>query len=116
MLKTFRLLLILSVPVVLLFFSDCQKDKLSNGPLTFSTDTLTFDTVFVTQGSTTQSFTVHNTSKYPVKISSIQLVQSVGNQFRINVDGEPGNATNVQIPGRDSIYIFAEVTVNQTTA
>ncbi len=101
---------------MLLFFSDCQKNKSASGPLTFSTDTLTFDTVFVTQGSTTQSFTVHNPNKYPVTINTIQLVQTAGTQFRINVDGVPGNATNVQIPGRDSIYVFAEVTVNQTTA
>lgn len=115
MLKTFRLFLILVTPAVLLFFSDCKKNGAGNGLLTFSTDTLTFDTVFVTQGSTTQSFTVHNTGRNPVTINTIQLVQS-GTQFRINVDGVPGNQTNVQIPGRDSIYVFAEVTVNPTNS
>jgi len=37
----------------------------------------------------------------------------VGNQFRMNVDGIPGTVfTNVEVPARDSIYVFVEVTVD----
>ena len=81
--------------------------------LSFSTDTLTFDTVFTTLGSTTQYFKVFNHSKQPLTINSIQLQQLQGTQYRMNVDGTPGTSfTNIQIPGRDSIYVFVEVTVN----
>ena len=81
--------------------------------MSFSTDTLTFDTVFTTLGSTTQYFKVFNHSRQPLTINHIQLQQLQGTQYRINVDGIPGTSfTNVQIPARDSIYVFVEVTVN----
>jgi hypothetical protein len=101
------------MPVMMMMSGGCMKDKLSNGPLYFSQDTLTFDTVFTTLGSTTQSFKVYNHNKYPVKINNIQLAHLEGQQFRINVDGVGGSQfSNVQIPGHDSIYVFVEVTVN----
>lgn len=97
----------------MLFFSNCGKEVGSINNLSFSTDTLTFDTVFTTLGSTTQYFKVFNRGKQAITINSIQLQQLEGTQYRINVDGVPGTGfTNVQIPGRDSIYVFVEVTVN----
>ncbi|MDB5283891.1 MAG: hypothetical protein JWO06_2966 [Bacteroidota bacterium] len=105
--------MVLSVPVVLLFFSNCKKDQFGSGPLAFSADTLTFDTVFTTLGSTTQYFKVFNNSKKELKIENIQLAHLVGTQFRMNVDGIAGDHfTNVVIPPKDSIYVFVEVTVN----
>ncbi len=117
MAKKFRFLLVLSIPVALLFFSNCKKDQFSTAPLAFSNDTLTFDTVFTTLGSTTQYFKIYNRSKNPVKIDVIQLMHLPGTQFRINVDGIPDTSStgilkNVQIPAKDSIYVFVEVTVN----
>jgi hypothetical protein len=111
--KYLKLFLVLGVPFVLLFFSNCKKDQFGNGPLAFSTDTLTFDTVFTTLGSTTQSFKVFNNSKKTIRIDNIQLAHLVGTQFRINVDGVPGDHfTGVEVPPKDSIYVFVEVTVN----
>ena len=107
----------MSFPVVLLFFSNCKKDIANVNNLSFSTDTLTFDTVFTTLGSTTQYFKVFNHSRQPLTINSIKLQQTQGTQYRINVDGIAGSGfTNVQIPGRDSIYVFVEVTVNPNSA
>ncbi len=115
--KVFRFILLMSVAVVLLFFSNCKKDPTASADITFSTDTLTFDTVFATLGSTTQYFKVFNHSKQPVTISNIQLQQLQGTQYRINVDGTPGTSfTNVEIPGHDSIYVFVEVTVNPNSS
>lgn len=107
----------LSVPVVLLFFSNCKKDNVGFNNLSFSTDTLTFDTVFATLGSTTHSFKVYNSGKKPLKIDNIQLSHLVGTQFRINVDGVGGDHfSSVTIPAKDSIYVFVEVTVNPNSA
>lgn len=81
--------------------------------LTFSTDTLTFDTVFTTLGSTTRYFKVFNTSSSAVTIEDLRLMHLVGTQFRINVDGVNGDQfSNIEIPAKDSIYVFVEVTVN----
>ena len=113
MAKVFRFILVMSFPVILLFFSNCKKDAAGVGNMSFSTDTLTFDTVFTTLGSTTQYFKVFNHGKQPLTINSIKLQQLQGSQYRINVDGIPGiSFTNVQIPAKDSIYVFVEVTVN----
>ncbi len=96
--------------------SNCRKEQFGNGNLSFSTDTLTFDTVFTSLGSTTKYFKVFNTDKKAVKISDIRLMHLVGTQFRINVDGVNGDHfTDVEIPAKDSIYVFVEVTVNPTS-
>lgn len=114
--KILRLIIILGVPVVLLFFSNCRKVPIGNGKLSFSNDTLTFDTVFTTLASTTLSFKVYNKDKKAVIISDIRLLHLVGNQFRINVNGDTvpsnGHYTSIEIPARDSLYIFVQVTVN----
>lgn len=115
--KIFRFIFIISLSLVLLFFSNCRKDAATVGNLSFSTDTLTFDTVFTTLGSTTRFFKVFNNSKQPLTISNIKLQQLEGTQYRINVDGIAGTSfTNVTIPGRDSIYVFVEVTVNPNSS
>jgi len=101
----------------LLFFS-CKKDAIitdSSAKLHFTTDTVMFDTVFTTIGSTTHNFRVHNRNKKAIVISSIELAGGVNSPFRINVDGVSGTSfSNIEIPAKDSIYIFVEVTIDQT--
>lgn len=100
-----------------MLLSNCRKDQFGKGNLAFSTDTLTFDTVFTSLGSTTKYFKVFNTDKKAMKITNIHLLQLVGTQFRISVDGMQGdNFNDVEIPAKDSIYVFVEVTVNPTSA
>lgn len=63
-----RLLFFLAPLTLALWLSPgCQKDPLTDPSfrLGFSTDTLTFDTVFVTLGSTTKYFTVRNREDGP---------------------------------------------------
>ena len=114
--RILRLVLILGVPMLLLFFSDCKKEPIGNGKLSFSTDTLTFDTVFTTISSTTQSFNVYNNSKKALIVSDIRLLHLAGTQFQINVDGDTvpssGHFLNKEIPAHDSIKIFVTVTLN----
>ncbi|MBS1595087.1 MAG: hypothetical protein JST90_12270 [Bacteroidetes bacterium] len=108
--------LIVIVPILIaaLLMNSCHKEQFAkSGALSFSTDTLTFDTVFTTLGSTTRYFKVRNTQSKSLLVSDIKLLQLQGNQFRINVDGVAGTEfTNVDIPAHDSIYVFVEVTVN----
>ncbi|MBL0309000.1 MAG: hypothetical protein IPP77_04775 [Bacteroidetes bacterium] len=115
--KSFRLLVLLIAPAALLFFSQCKKDLLGDGKISFSTDTLTFDTVFVASGSTTRNFKVINNTRSTITIDEIRLLHLVGTQFRINVDAVTGDRfTNVEIAPRDSAYIFVEVTVNPNSS
>jgi len=109
--------LVTALGISLLLNSSCRKEQFGNGNLSFSTDTLTFDTVFTSLGSTTKYFKVFNTDKKAVKITDIRLMHLVGTQFRINVDGVNGDHfTEVEIPAKDSIYVFVEVTVNPNSA
>jgi hypothetical protein len=88
-----------------------------NHRLSFSVDTLSFDTVFTTIGSATRQFMVYNTNNEALHIESIRLENGAKTGFRINVDGRSGGAfSNIRLPGKDSLYVFVEVTVDPTGA
>ena len=105
--------------VTVLLFS-CRKDSIetsSSASLNFSTDTLLFDTVFSTFGSTTKRIKIYNPSNNRVIISSISVGLGANSQFRINVDGISGNLhRDVEIEGKDSLFIFAEVTIDPNSS
>jgi len=104
---------ILFISSILLFA--CEKDEIitdSSAKLNFSTDTLSFDTVFSTIGSTTKFFQVYNPYKKNIVISEIFLAKGNASNFRLNVNGIPGDAKNIEISAKDSIFIFVEVNVD----
>lgn len=85
----------------------------SNGNLAFSKDTVVFDTVFTTIGSTTMQLKIYNRSNRTLKIDEIELMGGGSSPFRINFDGLMGtNFNNIEIEGGDSLYTFVEVTLN----
>ncbi len=91
-------------------FSTHKDDKLD-----FSTDTLSFDTVFTTLGSTTEKILIYNNNRQALNISSIKIAGGKNSNFRMNVDGTiptDNSLENIEIPAKDSIYIFVEVTVD----
>jgi hypothetical protein len=112
------LLLLLPLLAGLFMMNSCHKEQFATrGALSFSTDTLTFDTVFTTLGSTTKYFLIRNPQSKSLNISDIKLMQLQGTQFRINVDGVAGTEfKNIDIPAHDSLYVFVEVTINPTSA
>jgi len=100
--------------LIIVFSSSCKKDALNtDGALTFSVDTVIFDTVFTTIGSATRQFKIYNPSKDEVNISSIMLAGGQQSKYRINVDGVSGIAfSNIAIPGKDSLFVFVDVTLD----
>lgn len=99
-----------------LFFTFCQKEKFTSDPadkLEFSADTLRFDTVFTQLGSATRFFKIYNRHKESIRISKIYLESGPNSRFNLNVDGISGDEQeNLEIAPNDSMYVFAEVTVN----
>jgi hypothetical protein len=97
------------------FFS-CRKDKITGSPdakVHFSQDSVLFDTVFTSIGSSTRNIRVLNTNNQRIKISSIQLTNGTSSQFILNVDGSPGTSfRDIEIAAHDSMYIFIQVNVN----
>ena len=96
----------------------CKKDEISSDPdvkLEFSTDTVTFDTVFTTIGSATRTLKVYNPSSQKIAVSEISLAGGSGSVYRMNVDGEAAlSVHDVIIEAKDSLFIFIRVTIDPT--
>lgn len=94
--------------------TSCKKAAFySSEHLDFSADTVVFDTVFTTIGSTTKKLKIYNNSNRNLRIDEIELMGGSDSPFRINVDGLSGtNFNGLEIEGNDSLYIFVEVTLN----
>ena len=109
--------ILFGIVITTLILLACNKEEKfildSSAELTFSTDTLQFDTVFTELGSATRILKVYNPNDQSVRINKIALERGEASSFRINVDGIPTNdARDVEIAANDSLYIFAEVTVD----
>jgi len=103
-------------------FTSCDDERFTTDPanrLEFSTDTLTFDTVFTTLGSATSKILVYNRNNAALRISQIAIVGGRESTFRINVDGavNPDNTfKDIEIRANDSLYIFVAITVDPTNS
>lgn len=107
-------LLFLVLLSVLSLNTGCKKIKgKAAGNLEFSVDTLVFDTVFTTIGSTTQQFKLYNRDKRPIVIDEVQLMGGENSPFRFNLDGLIGTTlSDIEVPGGDSLFCFVEVTLD----
>ena len=111
---------IVSAIIVLAVILSCEREKPYSDPdarLEFSEDTVFFDTIFTTIGSTTKQLRIYNRYEQPLEVSSIRLAGGDKSVFRLNIDGVPGNnATGIEILPDDSMYIFIEVTLDPNDA
>jgi hypothetical protein len=92
--------------------TSCREDVSSGSePLQLSVDTLSFDTVFSTVGSTTAWLTIRNAQSEPVTINRIYLRSGGSSGYRMNVDGDNGTSfEQLTIPGNDSLFLFVALT------
>jgi hypothetical protein len=109
--------LLLIFSAFLIISNSCRKEKQinpdSNLKLSFSADTILFDTVFTSLGSATHHLMIYNPHGDDLKISSIRLVGGEASPYRINLDGD--NAVEFYdkiIPAKDSLFSFLRVTIN----
>ncbi len=110
---TFLFSLILCLILGCGFTSCVDENDYASSPaveLKFSTDTLTFDTVFTTIGSVTKTLMVYNNESQAVKIDRISLGSGSASFYRLNVDGDTSLvAKDVEIGAKDSLYIFVRL-------
>jgi hypothetical protein len=94
--------------------NSCKKiEGFSAKHLSFSTDSLVFDTIFTTIGSTTKQFKFYNNESKELQIESIDLMGGSSSPFRINIDGSPGiHFEDIVMLKKDSLFAFVEVTLN----
>lgn len=111
-----RLLKILWLVPAILFCWSCERDYMFRGGeegIMFSSDTVMFDTIFTSIGSATRNFRVINPYDTDLTIDLIKLAGGEDSKFRININGIPDpEVRDVHLRAGDSIYIFAEVTIN----
>jgi len=115
--RTSVFFILLMVALSVLLHNSCRKDNIFNNDhsfkLSFTQDTLLFDTVFTTVGSITKVFRVHNTSSKAVMISTVELGGKLASNYRFNIDGRSGVLiNNIEIDAKDSVWVFVEVTVD----
>lgn len=113
--KRFLVYIVFLISVSLVLFNCRKNNNVFNttDALSFSTDTVLFDTLFTTIGSTTKRFRIYNNSNQKIKIANIHLGQGTQSMFRINIDGIAGvNFNDVEIPAKDSLFVFVEVTID----
>ncbi len=113
--KLFKLLFIL--PLIILSISSCNKDEeLTFNPdakLNFSTDSVLFDTVFTSIGSTVRRFKIFNNNEKAINIERLKIAGGANSSFSMNVGGKPIiDGYNVKINGKDSVNVLVRVNIN----
>lgn len=97
----------------------CRKKQVfsesSSLNISFSADTITFDTVFTSIGSSTRTLMIYNRNSDNLKISSIRLEKGTSSPYSINVDGQSGiTFSDKEVYANDSLYVFIKVTIDPT--
>ncbi len=91
-------------------------DPLANpvsGPVAFSSDTVSFDTVFSAVGSVTMEFRAINRGSDPLLIDRIYLGGGTTSPFRLNINGVPAvNSDKITLAHGDSLFVFVDVTID----
>jgi hypothetical protein len=107
--------------IIALSLSSCVEENVSYDEsleLTFSCDTLIMDTLFAEQQSATGRFMIYNENKNALNISSIRMAGGSSSYFRFNVDGRIAGKgetlKDIVIKGRDSLFVFVEMTPPST--
>ncbi len=94
----------------------CKKESFITSPeakVNLSADTLKFDTVFTTTGSTSRFFKIRNDNNQKLRISSVKLMGGIQSSYKINVDGFIGpEVKDLELEANDSLYVYVTVIVN----
>ena len=103
----------------LALFIGCERDFAYSGGsegLRFSTDTVHFDTVFTSVGSTTHNLRIFNPVQDDITIDAIELAGGDNSEFNVNVNGQAGSTIrDVPLRGNDSLFVFVEVNINPSS-
>jgi hypothetical protein len=93
-----------------------EDEVISSNPnyyLSFSSDTITFDTVFTSLGSISKRFMVRNTNPNALIIEKIYVGNGNESPYRIVVTGNETNMIeNQHILGNDSLLVLVSVTID----
>lgn len=105
----------LPILCLLLGMVSCKQDQVSNDPnlrLSFSHDTVLFDTVFTAMGSSTKRVMVYNPNRNALQIDQVSMRE--GKHFHINLDGENNveRLHDITLRGGDSLFLFVRTFID----
>ena len=108
-------IIIYSLLLIACVFGACQQDRVSSDPslqLSFSHDTVCFDTVFTEMGSSTRKIMVYNPNKNALNIEQVSMQNGV--YFHINLDGENNRdmLSDITVRGGDSLFLFVRAYID----
>ena len=114
--RNFSILLLSALAGLLLAWACTPEEEIitdaGDAQLVLGADTVSFDTLFTTVGSTTQWLSIYNPNQRAVNISSITL-GNASSPYRVIVNGKPGSRfQDVRLLGGDSLLVLIEVTVD----
>lgn len=106
------------ITMLCLCLSACRDRHITTDPmltLRWEKDTLSFDTLFTDQGSTTMQLKLYNPNPEAIVIDEAWLKGGRKSYFSVNIDGETdlSRIHSIQINGRDSIYVFLQVNIDR---
>ena len=118
-LSAFILLLLILITASFGGCTDFGNDFVTNPSLriTFSRDTLSFDTIFSNITTSTLEMKVYNPHSKSVKIDRVYLANGEASGFRFNIDGIPENGApleGIEIWAKDSMSLFVKTTLKHT--
>ena len=117
MTRSYNKVILAVLGLILACLTNCHEGhSFSSDPshrLTFSTDTVTFDTLFTRVSSSTYSFLIFNNNDTDLHIVTAYLSGSDNSPFRVNIDGLSGSTfSDLTIRSSDSLFVFVEVTID----
>ncbi|RZK50001.1 MAG: hypothetical protein EOO99_04455 [Pedobacter sp.] len=103
--------------ICILFLSSCEKDEEflldPKAELKYSVDSVLFDTVFTSVGSTSRRIKIYNPHAKAILISEIKLNGNLQSPFSVNINGSSSPSDKlIKLNGKDSINIFVKVQIN----
>lgn len=110
-------ILIYLIGILFITASCLDDEKYTTSPndlLTFSKDTISFDTIISGTATNTYKFLVYNKASKAIRIPVVALEKGASSPFRVNVDGTPlneGTGHDFEIAKGDSmiVYLMANV-------
>ncbi len=104
--------------LLLVGITSCQKDEFSSNPsdrLSFSLDTVSFDTVFTGLASADQRLMIYNRNSKALRIETLYMADPDHSGFLMNVDGQPADIINgLEIAAKDSMFVFVRINPSAT--
>lgn len=95
---------------------DNSVEEISTDPnlrLLYSTDTVTFDTLFSSVGSITKRFKIYNTHDQAIRLDQLSLGNLEASSYSVTVNGAKGKSFQDEIIfGKDSLLVLVEVLID----